>query len=207
MLTAEGFATAYDVGEAPFRGVIYEDGHVRVEGRIMDHGIPCMAYVVREATRVNIDPAIVTRLGLKPGPWMRQLKETVGDDIDTITIDGTPHRLMDLRRELLMTTSGVSLAYLTDFSVDIEAAPDFLTMVRGCDVIVCENNFRDADRELAVRSHHMVSSQVGRIAVLAGAGRLVLFHLSDRYTRSQWLELLEEVRRVFPGAEFPEGWS
>ena len=39
------------------------------------------------------------------------------------------------------------------------------------------------------------------------ARRLVLFHLSDRYPREQWRELLGEVRRAFPEASFPPHWG
>jgi ribonuclease BN (tRNA processing enzyme) len=37
--------------------------------------------------------------------------------------------------------------------------------------------------------------------------RLVLFHLSDRYTPADWQEQLAEIRRVFPGAMFPQEWT
>jgi ribonuclease BN (tRNA processing enzyme) len=35
----------------------------------------------------------------------------------------------------------------------------------------------------------------------------LLFHLSDRYTRNEWRELLAEVRSVFPSASFPSHWD
>jgi ribonuclease Z len=38
-------------------------------------------------------------------------------------------------------------------------------------------------------------------------GRLVLFHLSDRYRPEQWRELLDEARAIFPATSFPEHWS
>jgi ribonuclease BN (tRNA processing enzyme) len=48
---------------------------------------------------------------------------------------------------------------------------------------------------------------MGRLAATVGARKLVLFHLSDRYTRDDWTGLLAEVREVFPAAVFPGQWG
>lgn len=45
------------------------------------------------------------------------------------------------------------------------------------------------------------------LAVQAAVERLVLIHLSDRYTSGEWLELLSEVREEFFRAEFPPHWD
>ena len=52
----------------------------------------------------------------------------------------------------------------------------------------------------------MTSTQVARLASRAGVGRLVLFHLSDRYRPEGWGELLAEARAVFPHTDFPGHW-
>ena len=115
------------------------------------------------------------------------------DDDDEIEIDGVVYRVGQLRDELVTTANGDSLAYLTDF-------------LQGCQTIVCENNYRDEDEELARKNYHMTSSDVARIANQVHPRRLLLFHLSDRYTREQWREQLEDVRRQFPETYMPENW-
>lgn len=107
----------------------------------------------------------------------------------------------------MISTPGESLAYLTDFGLDGPAEDRLVEMLQGCQTIICENNFRDVDRELAERSRHMVSTDVTRLAARANASRLVLFHLSDRYTPVEWLEQLAEVQAVFPQTQFPESWA
>ena len=72
--------------------------------------------------------------------------------------------------------------------------------------MVCENNFRNADRPLAQRSRHMVSADVGRIAARAQVGDLVIIHVSDRYSPHEHQRQLDEVRIAFPGARFPDHW-
>ena len=117
------------------------------------------------------------------------------------------HRLGELRRRLLVSTPGSCLAYLTDFGLEDRAGRELGVMLKGCEVIVGEASYRDADAELARRHRHFTGSEMGRLAVTVGARKLVLFHLSDRYTRDDWMGLLDEVRQVFQAAGFPSHWG
>jgi ribonuclease Z len=205
--TAEAFEPAHPAGEVPFEGVVYEAEGVTVEARIMDHGIPCLAYAVRERPRTNVDVAALAGLGLKPGRWIQALKDPErGDEEDVVTDVGT-HRLGELRRRLLMSTPGTGLAYLTDFGLDDRAERELADWLRGCEVIVGEASYRDADAERARPHRRLTGSEICRLAAAVGARKLVRFHLSDRYMSGDWKALLGEVRRVFPAASFPSAWG
>jgi ribonuclease Z len=193
--------------ERPFDGHIIEGPEYHVDACLMDHGTPCVAYCVHEQPRTNIDTDVLAGLGLRPGPWLKRLKETTAEPREVIQGDSGTYTLGALREQLLVTTPGDSIAYLTDFRLDGPSEGRLVAMLRGCRTIVCENNFRNGDRELAERSRHMVSAEVARLAAQAGAERLVLFHLSDRYTPTEWREQLAEVQSGFPQAEFPESWA
>ena len=54
-----------------------------------------------------------------------------------------------------------------------------------------------------MRNYHMTAVQAAELARQAGAGKLMLIHLSDRYPPEEWPELLNEAREVFPGDIFP----
>jgi ribonuclease Z len=206
-LTAEAFEHAHPEGEIPFPGTVFEAEGFAVEARIMDHGIPCLAYAVRESPRLNIDTAAVAGLGFQPGHWMQALKDAARSDEAEVDVQGTTHRLGDLRARLLVSTPGSCVAYLTDFALDEGAGQELATMIRGCDVIVGEASYRDAEADLARKHRHFTGPQMGRLAAQVGARKLLLFHLSDRYTRDEWRELLAEVRQVFPAARFPSHWD
>src|SRR5262249_458773 len=60
LLTAEAFEHAHPAGETPFKGIVYEAEGLTVEARIMDHGIPCLAYAVRERPRLNVNLPTLT---------------------------------------------------------------------------------------------------------------------------------------------------
>ena len=207
-LTREGFGAAHPRGEQVFHGaVVFEGADYRIDAQLMDHGTPSVAYCLREPARWNIDTARLAAMKLRPGPWLKKLKTPTADPRETVQADGTTYQLGDLRERLLVRAPGDAIAYLTDFRLDGPSEDQLVAMLSGCRTLVCENNFRDVDGELAARSRHMVSTDVGRLAARVQAERLVLFHLSDRYTPEEWQQQLAEVRARFPQTCFPESWS
>jgi ribonuclease Z len=202
----EAFAIAHDMGSQPRGKAILDVAGFTVEAYAMDHGTPSIAYVVREPARVNVDTERMKALGFGPGPWVKRIRGPQADPAETVTINGTVHVVAALQAELLVTTPGESIAYLTDFRMDAAAQDTLGERLRGVGVAVCECQYRSADRELAVRNMHMAADEVAVMAAKAGVGRLVLFHLSDRYQPEGWGELLAEARANFANTSFPDGW-
>jgi ribonuclease Z len=204
---AEAFERSHAEGDRTWDRTVVAGPGFTVEALRMDHGTPSVAYLVREADRVNIDTARLAALGLRPGPWLKRLRGPRPDDAEAVVIDGKPYRVADLQAALLVVSRGESVAYLTDFVLD-EAAQDRLAeALRGVTAVVCESQYRDADRELARRTYHMTATQAAIVARRAGVGRLVLFHLSDRYRPKEWREMLAEAQAVFPATAFPDQWA
>jgi ribonuclease Z len=115
--------------------------------------------------------------------------------------------LEGLQDALVTVTPADSAAYLTDFLLD-EAAMDRLAKaLQGVGTVVCESQYRHADQDLARRNFHMTAIQAASLAARAGVGRLVLFHLSDRYRPEEWRAMLAEARAVFPATAFPGHWA
>jgi ribonuclease Z len=202
----EGFRTAHYDGEWPRQSMILAEAGFTVEAHLMDHGTPSVAYIVRETVRVNVDTDRMRAKGLAPGPWVKRLRAPRANPGETIEIKGEVVSLAALQDELLVTTPGDSIAYLTDFRMDEAARAYLAEHLKGVNTVVCECQYRSADRDLAERNMHMAADEVGMMAAAAGVGQLVLFHLSDRYTRAEWPKLLAEARAVFPNTSFPPGW-
>ena len=176
---AEAFAQAHDGEERSWDRTIVEGPGYSVEALLMDHGTPSAAYVVREAPRVNVDPARLTDLGLRPGPWLQRVRGPRADDAETIDVGGFPRRVRELQESLLTVTPGDSVAYLTDFLLDDAAADRLSEALKGVGSVVCESQYRDADLELARRNYHMTAVQAASLA----------------------------ARAVFPATAFPEHWA
>ena len=172
----------------------------------LHHGTPSIGYLVREKPRRNVDIARLATMGLKPGPRLAQVKEKSADT-DIVEVEGVHYRLGDLRQQLIVETAGKSIAYLTDFLLDDEAMDFLSSALRDCHTIVCEGQYRHSDLKLARKNFHSTTLLAATLAHKAQADELVLFHLSERYEPSVWLEMLEEAREVFPNTRFPVEWN
>jgi ribonuclease Z len=202
----EAFAAAHDRGTQPYERTILEGAGFVVEAVTLDHRTPTLAYIVREKPRRNIDTSRLSSLGLRPGPWLKQLKESSSSS-GHVVVDGVTRSVDELRKELLVETPGDSIAYLTDFLLDEPAMERLTNALSGCRVIVCEGQYRHADLELARKNFHMTTVLSATLAQRAQVAELVLFHLSDRYEPAVWVEMLWEARQVFPNAHYPARWN
>lgn len=205
--THEAFAEAHPAGESlASDGVVIAEPGFTVQALLMNHQTPSLAYIVREQPRLNVAPERLAELGLPAGRWLEELKYPP-EGVDEIEVAGERYTLAELRAALVVERPGDSLAYLTDFLLDEEALERLVPALQGVGTIVCESQYLDADVELARRHHHMTASQAAALARTAHAGELVLFHLSDRYRRDDWVAMLAEARAIFPNTRFPTHWG
>lgn len=180
-----------------------------VRSYTLNHGTSCLAYTVREDDHQNVDTVVLGELGLQPEPWLKAVKDVDGVNEETpIDIAEEDYTVGALRRRLVISSPGDSIACVTDFFLPTEADEDRLVrFLTGCQTLVCENNYRDDDADLARKNYHMTSSDVARLADRVGPARFVLFHVSDRYDAQEWQEQLAEVRGQFDRADFPQEWG
>src|SRR5262245_59626702 len=197
-LAREGFRTAHAQPERPCRDrtIIDSDGFT-VEALLLDHGTPSVGYVVREAARVNVNTEKLAAKGFKPGPWVKRLRGPVAAAGETVAVNGVEHPLGALQAELLVTTPGDSIAYLTDFRMTPATSDELAEALRGVNTVVCESQYRAADVDLAERVMHSTAEEVALMAAKAGIGRLILFHFSDRYDAVARREMLAEAHALF----------
>ena len=200
----DGFQQRKDCEPVSHDGTIVAYADYTVQTIELAHNGPSLAYRVNEANRTNVDTDRMKELRLKPGPWLRQLKD---GESGTINVGDQSLDLDELRSKLLTTSKGDSIAYLTDFLLDDAAHERLVPWLRGCNTVVCEAQYRHADSELATRNYHTTTKNVGQLAAAAEVGELKLFHLSDRYSNEEWLEMLAECRSEFANTSFADEWQ
>ena len=152
-----------------------------------DHRADTVGYALAEHTRLGrFHPERARELGVPEGPLWGELHRGRSVQLG----DGrrvTPEDLVGPpRRGRTIVYSGDTRPHLAL----IEAA-------RGADLLIHEATFGGDEADRAVETGHSTASEAARVAVEAGVRRLVLTHISPRYSRDA-PELLAEARAVFP---------
>ncbi len=204
--TKEGFSINHKISNKKFNGIVLENDDFKIESIHLNHIVPSLAYKITEKNKINIDKEKLFQLKLKAGPWLEKIKN-ISYPSSFINIDGTKYEINDLRKKLLVETKGQSLAYLTDFIYDKTTKIILKDFLKNCDTIICESQYKSEDIELAKKNYHLTAKQTAEIARNSNAGKLILFHISDRYKFVEFKQILKQAREVFPNSYFPDNWN
>jgi ribonuclease Z len=182
-----------------------------VRATILDHGIPCLAFALEERARVNIWKNRVEDLGLRVGPWLRELKAAIlRDDPDDTPIHAhwkeereTKEAVLplgQLREKVATLTDGAKIVYVVDATPSDENTERILKLAHGATILFIEAAFLDEDAERAHARHHLTARLAGDIARRAGAQRLATMHYSPRY-EGRGQDLAREAETAFRAVE------
>lgn len=152
-----------------------------------DHRADTVGYALAEHIRLGrFHPERARELGVPEGPLWGELHRGRSVRLDDGRVVGPEDLVGPPRRGRTVVYSGDTRPHLAL----IEAA-------RGADLLIHEATFGGDEAERAVETGHSTASEAARVAVEAGVRRLVLTHISPRYSRDA-PELLAEARGVFP---------
>ena len=155
---------------------------------IAEHrGAPTLGYALIEDNRKGrFHPERARELGIPEGPLWGQIHRGVavtlpdGRVVQPSELVGPPRH----GRRIVITGDTRPCVSTT------EAA-------RGADLLVHEATFAEEEAARALETGHSTAREAAEIALAAGAKRLVLTHLSARYSRDA-RDLEREARAVFP---------
>jgi ribonuclease Z len=170
-------------------GDVLDLGPYKVTARRLNHGAFNLGYAFEEPDRPGrFDKARALELGVPEGPLFRKLQ--TGQDVTTP--GGTTVRSADVMgsprkgRKIVITGDTAACQPLTELA---EAA----------DLLIAEGTYCN-DMEAKAREYgHMTAQAAARTAQEARVRRLVLTHLSPRYTDDS--THLAEAREVFESTE------
>lgn len=152
-----------------------------------DHRADTLGYALAEHARLGrFHPERARDLGVPEGPLWGRLHR--GEAVELP--DGRRLSPADL---VGPTRPGRTVV----ISGDTRPAPALVEAARGADLLVHEATFGDEEAVRARETGHSTASQAARAAREAGVRRLVLTHISARYSREA-PELLAEAQAVFP---------
>lgn len=166
-------------------GTAWVEPDFRIEAVALDHGIPSLAFALKEVMQVNVWRGVLTEMGIPAGPWLNEAKQAVRrgmpDDHPVRISDGETMRLGELKHRALRVAPGQVVAYVTDAAPHAENRTKILDLVRHADQLFIEAVFLEHDRHLAEASRHLTAWEAGAIAREAGVRHVTPFHHSARY--------------------------
>ncbi len=154
---------------------------MRVRPYATDHGIASVGYVIRDRDSPGrLDAQKARSMGITSGRDMARLKS--GETVNGVRPEDVVGPVIP----------GCSIAY----SGDTLPCQSENEAVRGVDVIIHEATYMHSEERQALEHHHTTALQAAEVARDAGAGYLILTHISNRYDDRS--SVADEARAVFP---------
>lgn len=154
------------------------------------HKGECFCYAIVERDRLGrFDPDLARSIGIPEGPMWGKIHKgesiTLGDGrvVAPSELVGSPR---PGRRVVISGDTGPS--------------GSVTALARGADLLIHEATFGSDEQDRAAETGHSTAAGAAMVARDAGARRLVLTHISARYTREA-PELIAEAREVFPATD------
>ncbi len=171
------------------KGKIYENDDFILEAQPLKHSTPCIGFSFIEKDRRRIDLAKAKKYGLTEGPILGKLQKG-----ENVLINGKKVKVDDVS----YLVPGKKVSYVAD-TVPCEGAD---ALAKNADLLISEGTHLDDIREKTERYMHLTVKQAALIASENNAKKLVITHLSKRYTGPT--ETLEEAKTYFPNSVVAE---
>ncbi|MGQ0642597.1 MAG: ribonuclease Z [Gemmatimonadaceae bacterium] len=144
--------------------------------------------LVEDERRGRFNPDRARELGIPEGPFWGRIHRGESVQLE----DG---RVIDAALLVGPTRHGRRVV----LTGDTRPCDATVELARGADLLVHEATFAEEEAERARETGHSTAREAAEVAVRAGARRLVLTHLSARYTRDT-ADIEREARALFPAA-------
>ena len=151
-----------------------------------EHGGGSVGYAIKEHERLGrFDPEKARAAGIPEGPLWGKLQR--GEAV--VLPDGrkvVPEGIVGEKRK------GRSVV----FTGDTRPCASVVDAAKGADLLIHEATFGEEEKDRAKETGHSTAREAAQVALAANANRLVLSHVSARYSISAE-ELVKEAREVF----------
>lgn len=167
---------------------LFNERGFKVTTMSLDHKIACYGYRIEEADHpgeLQVDK--LRQDNIPSGPIYGQLKAGKTVKLD----DG---RVIDGKNYIGKPQPGRIIVILGD----TRQTPNAVVLAHKADVLVHESTFAKNEAKMAHNYYHSTSLQAAEVAKQAGVKKLLLTHISARYTGKAAYQLAYQVRDVVP---------
>ncbi|KZX14890.1 ribonuclease Z [Methanobrevibacter cuticularis] len=168
-------------------GIIVDEKEYVIECIKTEHNIENLSYSIYEKKKPKFLKEKAIELGVKVGPDFGKLHNgcevKIGDKIIK------PEQVLGEKR------IGAKIVY----SGDTKPCENMIKLAKDANILIHESTYKLEDESKALESSHSTSQQGAMIAKKAKVGKLILTHISTRYTNVD--ELKKEAMEIFENTE------
>ena len=177
------FRKEYNIKTMEVRGKFFETSEFFLEAKSMTHRIPCNAYNFVKKARIRIDKNKLKKSKLPSGPLLQKLKQG-----KNLTYNGKKY----LAKNLTFKENDKKISVVLDTSMNKSITP----FVKNSDLLICDSSFDSELKEKAKKYKHLTSAQAAEIAKKSKSKKLILTHISQRYSKDT-KKILDGARKIF----------
>lgn len=196
--------------ETPRTGTeIYGNTYMDVKAELCDHRIPALVFRATERPSFNLDVAKMGRLGVVRGDWLRRLKRGFYGGFT-----GQGPLLVPFRRgegvleepvkdcrafydSIRGEEAPASIGYVTDIGASPENMEKVVAFMEGVTLLVCECTFLARDRDKALASFHLSTTDLNLLVERIRPRFVLPMHFSKSYGG--------RVNQLYEELEMPPG--
>lgn len=167
------------------RNIIYEDRSITVETIPLKHKIKCCGFLFKEKPRMKHIKRDVIDAYRIPISQINNIK---------LGMDWTTEEGETIPNSMLTTPADPARSYA--YCSDTIYKPDNAPQIEDVDLLYHEATFSNKHKETAIKTFHSTAQEAGEMAKLSNAKKLLIGHLSARYTDES--VILDEAKSVFP---------
>jgi len=165
------------------KGIFFENKDFCLCAEKMVHGVSCNAYCFCEKTKLKIDKKKLKKFKIAEGKHLQNLKQ--GKDI---VYCGKKIKAKDL----IYSGEAKKICFVLDTRFNSRIK----NFVKDSDLLISESEFSKEIKDIAYKHKHLTAEQVGKIAKSAKVKKLILTHVSQRYSKD-FNVILREAKKIF----------
>ncbi|MBO6123816.1 MAG: ribonuclease Z [Methanobrevibacter sp.] len=170
-------------------GIIEETDEYIISSQKVRHNVPCLAYSIEEKKKPRFLREKAIELGVPVGPAFGKLHN--GEEVE---IDG---RIIKPEQVLGEPRKGKKITY----SGDTRPCEEIIHFAKDSTILIHESTFLKQDSLNAEEHAHSTSIDAAYVARESNSEKLILTHISTRYSNDFSEKMLEEAKEIFENTE------
>lgn len=170
-------------------GIIEDNDEYFIQAERVRHNVPTLAYSIEEKKKPRFLREKAIELGVPVGPAFGRLHN--GEEVEVNGKIIKPEQVLGEPRK------GAKVTY----SGDTRPCEEMIMLARDSTLLIHESTFVEEEKLNAEEHAHSTSVDAAYIARESNSKKLILTHISTRYTKEDEEKMLNEAREVFENTE------